>query len=128
MKTKTLRFLSIVVSMVAAIVLAGCGGGRAESVRSPSTVVAPIDSDNDGISDDRDAFPNDPTEWADGDDNGTGDNADAVAVERLPFPFTHWTCDPALAHIPGACGGDAAVSLTNHYAGISNLPAPEIGY
>ena len=170
MKTKTIRSLSIAVSMVAAIVLTGCGGSGSGSIRSTSTVAAPIDSDKDGISDDRDAFPDDPTEWADADrdgigsnsdtfpndptewadtdgdgvgnntdafpddptewadanGNGIGDNADAVAVERLLFPFRHWTCDPALAHIPGACGGDAAGSLTNHYAGISNLPAPEI--
>ena len=214
MKSKTLRSLSIAVSMVAAIALAGCGGGGSGGERSPSTGAAPIDSDNDGISDNTDAFPNDPTEWADADrdgignntdafpddptewadadrdgignntdafpddptewadadrdgignntdafpddptewadadrdgignntdafpddptewadanGNGIGDNADAVAVEHLPFPFRHWTCDPALAHIPGACGGDVAGSLTNHYAGISNLPAPEI--
>ena len=48
----------------------------------------------------------------------------AQPVERLPFPFAEWTCDPSLAHIPGACGGDTSGSLTNHYAGISGLPAP----
>ena len=35
------------------------------------------DSDGDGVSDDTDAFPNDPTEWADTDGDGVGDNADA---------------------------------------------------
>jgi hypothetical protein len=34
------------------------------------------DSDGDGVSDDQDAFPNDPTEWADNDNDGIGDNAD----------------------------------------------------
>lgn len=36
-----------------------------------------IDSDNDGVSDGRDAFPNDPTEWLDSDGDGVGDNKDA---------------------------------------------------
>ena len=36
-----------------------------------------VDSDNDGVVDAEDAFPNDPTETADTDDDGVGDNADA---------------------------------------------------
>ncbi len=39
------------------------------------TEAAP-DSDGDGITDDKDAFPNDPAEWSDSDGDGTGDNAD----------------------------------------------------
>jgi hypothetical protein len=35
------------------------------------------DSDNDGVADDLDTFPNDPTEWTDNDDDGIGDNLDA---------------------------------------------------
>ncbi len=34
------------------------------------------DSDGDGVADDLDAFPNDPEEWIDTDDDGTGNNAD----------------------------------------------------
>ena len=34
------------------------------------------DSDGDGYSDDKDAFPNDPNEWLDTDGDGIGDNAD----------------------------------------------------
>jgi hypothetical protein len=34
------------------------------------------DSDGDGVPDDQDAFPNDPNEWNDNDNDGTGDNAD----------------------------------------------------
>ena len=37
----------------------------------------PVDSDNDGVNDDEDAFPNDASETADTDNDGTGDNADA---------------------------------------------------
>jgi uncharacterized repeat protein (TIGR01451 family) len=35
------------------------------------------DDDNDGVNDELDAFPLDPTEWADSDGDGVGDNADA---------------------------------------------------
>jgi hypothetical protein len=37
---------------------------------------APLDSDNDGVPDDEDAFPTDPTEQSDNDGDGVGDNAD----------------------------------------------------
>ena len=36
----------------------------------------PTDSDNDGIPDDQDAFPADPNEWEDTDNDGIGNNAD----------------------------------------------------
>ena len=35
-------------------------------------------------------------------------------VDRLPFPFREWQCDPSLAHIPGACGFDGPVDRP-HY-------------
>ena len=38
---------------------------------------APVDSDNDGVSDADDAFPNDASETVDTDNDGVGDNADA---------------------------------------------------
>ncbi len=34
------------------------------------------DDDNDGVLDDNDAFPNDPSEWSDADGDGKGDNVD----------------------------------------------------
>jgi len=36
----------------------------------------PVDTDNDGVNDDEDAFPNDASESADSDNDGVGDNAD----------------------------------------------------
>jgi len=36
----------------------------------------PVDSDNDGVNDDEDAFPNDASETVDSDNDGVGDNAD----------------------------------------------------
>src|SRR5690606_25003888 len=35
-----------------------------------------VDTDGDGVPDDADDFPSDPTEWADTDGDGTGNNAD----------------------------------------------------
>jgi len=35
------------------------------------------DRDGDGVPDDQDAFPDDPTEWRDSDGDGVGDNADS---------------------------------------------------
>jgi hypothetical protein len=37
----------------------------------------PADSDNDGVNDDEDAFPNDPSETVDTDNDGIGNNADS---------------------------------------------------
>ncbi len=50
---------------------------------SPATITitvsaeSPLDSDGDGVPDNQDAFPNDPTETTDSDGEGVGDNADA---------------------------------------------------
>jgi len=83
-----------------------------------------VDTDGDGVLDDEDAFPNDPTEWDDTDGDGTGDNADddddndGVPDEQDDFPLgrfddarpDHWafTFIEALARagITAGCGGD----------------------
>jgi len=44
--------------------------------RSFTVNVTPPDQDGDGVPDSEDAFPNDPTEWLDTDNDGTGNNAD----------------------------------------------------
>lgn len=40
-----------------------------------------MDSDGDGIRDESDAFPGDPSEWADSDGDGVGDNGDAFPMD-----------------------------------------------
>jgi chitinase len=50
----------------------------------PAPPAADADSDNDGVPDADDAFPHDPSEWADADGNGIGDNADAAAAGLGP--------------------------------------------
>ena len=42
----------------------------------PAVIEFREDSDGDGVPDDEDAFPEDPTEWVDTDGDGTGNNAD----------------------------------------------------
>jgi chitinase len=54
------------------------------AITSPDPVV--VDSDGDGVPDSRDAFPNDPKEWADENGNGIGDNADAAAANNKQVP------------------------------------------
>ena len=44
-------------------------------------IVAPIDSDGDGVNDDQDAFPFDPTETRDTDGDGVGDNSDMFPTD-----------------------------------------------
>ncbi len=41
-----------------------------------------IDSDDDGVADADDPFPNDPSEWADTDSDGIGDNSDDFPLDR----------------------------------------------
>lgn len=43
----------------------------------PNDASETVDSDNDGVGDNSDAFPNDASETADADNDGVGDNADA---------------------------------------------------
>jgi len=45
------------------------------------------DSDGDGVGDNADAFPFDPTESVDVDDDGLGDNADPDSSNKGPVPF-----------------------------------------
>ncbi|HEX7025618.1 MAG TPA: PQQ-binding-like beta-propeller repeat protein [Gammaproteobacteria bacterium] len=55
-----------------------CPGTPAnESVNSAGCAPSQLDSDNDGVMDDADAFPSDPAEWLDTDNDGTGNNSDS---------------------------------------------------
>lgn len=64
------KLLTII--LLSGLALTGCSGsGGSEEVE-----VATVDSDNDGVVDADDAFPNDSSETKDSDDDGIGDNAD----------------------------------------------------
>lgn len=71
----------------------GAAGGKfiLETTTNPPPALNP-DLDGDGHLNTQDAFPLDPTEWADSDDDGVGNNAD---------PFDNSNTGPAL--LVGAC-------------------------
>jgi hypothetical protein len=58
----------------------GYGLIQADAAIAAVLAWTPPDADGDGVADADDAFPNDPTEWADSDSDGFGDNSD-------PFPL-----------------------------------------
>jgi hypothetical protein len=55
---------------------AGSGDVTGDVAGICSGTVIPLDSDNDGVNDDEDAFPNDGTETVDSDGDGIGNNSD----------------------------------------------------
>lgn len=62
--------------MVATINGTGDILGQGTSGNKPPCADPPPDSDGDGVPNASDAFPNDPNEWEDTDNDGTGNNAD----------------------------------------------------
>lgn len=50
-----------------------------------------LDSDGDGTNDLNDAFPNDPTQSSDVDDDGYGDNPDGNEADAFPNDATQWS-------------------------------------
>jgi hypothetical protein len=69
------------------------------------------DDDNDGVPDVNDAFPYDPTEWADADNDGIGNNADpdddndgvADTADNCPLVANPHQQDRDLDSIGDAC-------------------------
>jgi hypothetical protein len=71
-------FALLAVTVLGAFVLFGSGvdrGGNDPGTVPNNTVT---DRDNDGHPDPTDSFPDDPSEWSDGDGDGIGDNADPL--------------------------------------------------
>jgi hypothetical protein len=88
--------------------------------------VGPADSDNDGVNDDEDAFPNDPSETVDTDNDGIGNNADtdddgdgvADALDADPLDSSNTTVlDHQSVFVVGSPKGmvGSAVSVTVGY-------------
>jgi uncharacterized repeat protein (TIGR03806 family) len=67
-----MQYSKIIALGLTACLLSACGGSGGDS--KEQTVV---DSDNDGVQDSLDAFPNDASETQDSDNDGVGDNGDA---------------------------------------------------
>lgn len=88
MKAKIL--ICVIAILLLTVVMAGCeeegngdgngnGNGNGEK-----------DSDGDGVKDSLDAFPQDPTQWADRDGDGYGDNPDGINPDAFPDDPTEW--------------------------------------
>ena len=58
------------------IITATDKAGRSSETQLILTAVLTLDRDGDSVNDDEDVFPDDPTEWADLDGDGIGDNSD----------------------------------------------------
>lgn len=104
-------------ALLAALMLVGCGGGGGgDSVSmTEQPVIGPVDPEPD------------PTPEPEPDPTPEPEPAPepepepVASVDRLPFPFAAWTCNPQFAHIRGACGFDGAVDRP-HFA-IFAVPA-----
>jgi YVTN family beta-propeller protein len=66
--------------------------------------LAPLDTDGDGVPDATDAFPNDPTEWADSDGDGHGDNSDA-----FPNDPTKWLPEQGVTPVAAPHGSSTLI-------------------
>lgn len=75
MNLQKIKLISL--SAIFTVALSACGGSSDET-NTPPPPAAIVDTDGDGVADSEDAFPNDPNEWADENNNGIGDNADAA--------------------------------------------------
>ncbi len=102
-----MRQTALIAAIVAALTLAACGGGGGGD-NQPVTVApeTPMEPER----------PMEPEVDPDPDP----DPEPEPRAETLPFPLEPWSCDPALASIRGACGGDAG-SYREHF-GIWALP------
>ena len=80
---------------------------------------APPDFDQDGISDEEDAFPDDPSESMDTDADGTGNNADPDDDnDGLPDTWeVAYGLDPFAANSTGDTDGDGFSNLAEYEAG-----------
>ena len=81
-----------------------------------------VDSDNDGVPDDTDAFPNDPNETADSDNDGVGDNADSRSGEviaALQAQIDDLSTRPTLTQITDARSGSIVINSDNGTATIT---------
>jgi hypothetical protein len=71
----------------------GWSAAKTVTISQSSTPVV-VDTDGDGVPDSRDAFPNDPKEWADANGNHVGDNADAAAASTNQKPSAPTLASP----------------------------------
>jgi hypothetical protein len=88
-------------------------------------IVVPVDTDGDGVPDDQDAFPLDPTEWEDSDGDLIGNNADTdddndliPDVWELQYGLDPLDASDALLDLDG----DGFTNLEEYQMGTNPLP------
>ena len=79
-----------------------------------------LDSDNDGVGNNADAFPNDPTETLDENNNGVGDNADADNANNNSGPQSLY-CEAPIYHLNNEAETSSLINLTVENIGNDNL-------
>ena len=79
-----------------------------------------LDSDNDGVGNNADAFPNDPTETLDENNNGIGDNADANNSNNNSGPQSSY-CEAPIYHLNLEAEASTLINLTVENIGNDNL-------
>jgi len=85
-----------------------------------------IDRDGDGISDDQDAFPDDPGEWIDSDGDGIGNNGDLDDDnDGMPDEWeAQYGLNPLVNDASGDLDGDGISNIDEYSAGTNPTQAP----
>ncbi len=85
-----------------------------------------IDRDGDGISDDQDAFPDDPSEWIDSDGDGIGNNGDLDDDnDGMPDEWeAQYGLNPLVNDASGDLDGDGISNIDEYSAGTNPTQAP----
>lgn len=123
-----MKHIAIAAALMAALSLAACGGGGGSSNAPPPVDPAELAQAEREAAEqaERERLAREEAERQER-ERLAQEEAEREAAERaaamLPFPLEPWSCDPSLAHIPGACGGDA--SGRPHF-GIWALPDADI--
>ena len=104
--------------------------GYNDSIDPLPKLASPGDLDNDGVLDEDDLFPEDFREWADSDEDGTGDNADTdddndgwsdadeLREGTNPFSSSEQPIDSFEIVIPGTAVGLGAWDLIGIFGGV----------
>jgi CxxC motif-containing protein (DUF1111 family)/predicted lipoprotein with Yx(FWY)xxD motif len=79
-----------------------------------------LDTDGDGVGNNADAFPNDPTETLDENNNGIGDNADANNANNNSGPQSSY-CEAPIYHLNMEAEASTLINLTIENIGNDRL-------